>query len=167
MPRKKRLKETLRLGVHHACGEQKATRDKTQFRFWSCEAVKCRRARSVKNGRVMSAGIRVINLEEGFPTRDQAYQKLEAALARARKDGVAALKVIHGHGSTGKGGVLRFAIRGFLRQRKEKGEIAVFVNGESLSSFDERSKVLFAKVPELLLDGDVGRGNKGITFVLL
>jgi hypothetical protein len=115
----------------------------------------------------MSASVRVINLEEGFPTRDQAYQKLEAALVRARKDGIAVLKLIHGYGSTGAGGVLRFAIRGALRQRKEKGEIAAFVNGESWSSFDARSKLLFAKAPELILDSDVGRGNKGITLVLL
>lgn len=115
----------------------------------------------------MSSRIRIVNLEEGFPTRDQAYQKLEAALAKARKDGVAALKVIHGYGSSGAGGVLRFAIRGYLRQRKEKGEIAAFVNGESWSSFDERSKLIFAKLPELVLDCDVGRGNKGITLVLL
>src|SRR6202521_2985525 len=115
----------------------------------------------------MSARIRVINLEEGFPTRDQAYQKLEVALARARKDCVAVLKVSHGYGSTGAGGGVRFALRSFLRQRKEQGEIAAFVNGESWSSFDERSKTLFAKVPELLLDSDVGRANKGITLVLL
>jgi len=115
----------------------------------------------------MSGRIRVINLEEGFPTRDQAFQKLEAALGRARKDAIAVVKVIHGYGSTGTGGVLRFAIRSFLRQRKEQGEIAAFVNGESWSSFEARSKLLFAKVPELLLDSDLGRGNKGITLVLL
>jgi hypothetical protein len=117
--------------------------------------------------RVMSARVRVVNIEEGFPTRDQAYQKLEVALARARKDGIAVVKLIHGYGSSGAGGVLRFAIRGFLRQRKEKGEIAAFVNGESWSSYDERSKALFARVPELVVDSDVGRGNKGITLVLL
>jgi hypothetical protein len=115
----------------------------------------------------MSGRVRIINLEEGFPTRDQAFQKLEAALIRARKDHIVALKVIHGYGSTGAGGVLRFAVRSFLRQRKEKGEIAAFVNGESWSSFDERSKALFAKVPELVMDTDVGRANKGITLVLL
>src|ERR1700730_12012333 len=104
----------------------------------------------------MSSRIRIINLEEGFPTRDQAYQKLDAALTRARKDGIAALKVVHGYGSSSAGGVLRFAIRGYLRQRKEKGEIAAFVNGESWSSFDERSKLLVTKVPELILDRDVG-----------
>jgi Smr domain len=123
--------------------------------------------RGLDTEKTMSGRIRVVNLEEGFPTRDQACQKLEAALARARKDGVAVLKLIHGYGSSGAGGVLRFAIRGFLRQRKDKGEIAAFVNGESWSSFDERSKLLFAKAPELILDSDVGRGNKGITLVLL
>jgi len=115
----------------------------------------------------MSGRVRVLNLEEGFPTRDQAYQKLDAALARARKDGIAVLKVIHGYGSTGAGGVLRFAVRGFLRQRKDKGEIAAFVNGESWSSFDERSKLIFAQAPELVMDDALGRGNKGITLVLL
>jgi hypothetical protein len=111
--------------------------------------------------------VRVINLEEGFPTRDQAYQKLETALARARKDGIGVLKVIHGYGSSGTGGVLRFAIRGYLRQCKEKGEIVAFVNGESFSSFDQRSKALFGKAPELIVDSDLGRANKGITLVLL
>ena len=115
----------------------------------------------------MPSRMRIVNLEAGFPTRDQAYRKLEAALTQARNDGIFALKVIHGYGSSGAGGVLRFAIRGYLRQRKEKGEIAAFVNGESWSSFDERSKLLFKKVPQLVLDGDVGRGNKGITLVLL
>jgi hypothetical protein len=115
----------------------------------------------------MPAGIRVVNLEEGLPSREQAYKRLEEALARARKDGIAALKVIHGYGSSGTGGTLRFAVRGFLRQRKDKGEIALFVNGESWSSFDARSKTLLARVPESLLDQDLGRANKGITLVLL
>jgi hypothetical protein len=115
----------------------------------------------------MSGRVRVINIEQGFPTRDQAYQKLESALVRARKDGIAVVKVIHGYGSTGAGGILRFAVRSFLRQRKEQGEITAFVNGESWSSFDERSKALFKKAPELLLDNDVGGANKGITLVLL
>jgi hypothetical protein len=113
------------------------------------------------------SGIRTINLEAGFPTRDEARQKLEDALARARKDGLAALKLIHGYGSSGQGGTLRFAIRGYLRQMKDRGEIALFVNGESFSQFEERSREMLKKVPELLLDRDLGRGNKGVTLVLI
>jgi len=115
----------------------------------------------------MPAKVPVINLEQGFPTRDQACERLETALVRARKNGVRVVKIIHGYGSTGAGGVLRYAVRNFLRQRKDRGEITLFVNGESWSSFDARSKDLLAKCPELVLDSDLGRANKGITLVLL
>ena len=43
----------------------------------------------------------------------------------------------------------------------------MFVNGESWSSYDARSKALLAKAPDLLVDSDLGRANKGITLVLL
>ncbi|MBA3912992.1 MAG: Smr/MutS family protein [Acidobacteriales bacterium] len=108
-----------------------------------------------------------VNLEEGLPSREQAYAKLDAALEQARKNGVRVLKVIHGYGSTGKGGVLRFAVRGYLRRRKDKREIAIFVSGEDWSKFEERSRELLARAPELASDQDLGRKNKGITLVLL
>jgi hypothetical protein len=111
--------------------------------------------------------IRTVNLEQGLPDRKEARQRLEAAIARARKEGVSALRLIHGYGSSGQGGTLRFAIRGYLRQMKDRGEIAMFVNGESFSQFEERSRELLRKVPELVMDQDLGAGNKGVTLVLL
>src|ERR1700758_3427790 len=111
--------------------------------------------------------MRTINLEQGFPTRDEARKRLEDALAKAKKDGVPALKIIHGYGSSGQGGTLRFAVRGYLRQMKDRGEISLFVNGETFSQFEERSRELMRKVPELILDQDLGAGNKGVTLVLL
>ncbi len=113
------------------------------------------------------ARARIVNVEEGFPTRDQAIDKLQDALTRARKDGAVVLKIIHGYGSSGTGGILRYAVRSFLRQKKEKGELALFINGESFSSYDERSRALFKTAPDMLLDPDLGRGNKGITLVVL
>lgn len=110
--------------------------------------------------------LRIVNLEEGFPSREEALQQLASALARAKKDGVTILKVIHGYGSTGTGGILRPVVRNFLRQQKEAGMIALFVNGESFSSFDARSKQLLAAAPELILDRDLGSNNKGVTLVL-
>ena len=108
-----------------------------------------------------------INLEQGFPTREEARTRLEAAITKARKEGVQALKVIHGYGSSGQGGTLRFAVRGHLRQMKDRGEIALFVNGESFSQFEERSRELLRNVPQLVVDSDLGAGNKGVTLVLL
>jgi hypothetical protein len=115
----------------------------------------------------VSHNLTVLNLEEGFPTREGALRKLEAVLAKARKDRVRVLKVIHGYGSSGVGGILRPVVRNYLRRAKERGEVRLFVNGESWSSFDSRSKELLAEATQLLLDRDLGRGNRGITLVLL
>ena len=111
--------------------------------------------------------MRTINLEQGFPTRDEARRRLEAAIIKGKKDGLLAIKVIHGYGSSGQGGTLRFAVRGYLRQMKDRGEIVLFVNGESFSQFEERSRELLGKVPQLVVDSDLGAGNKGVTLVLL
>ena len=115
----------------------------------------------------MANTVHIIDLEAGYPARDEALRKLEAAIVRGRKDGVRVLKIIHGYGSSGIGGILRPVVRNYLRQAKERGDIRLFVNGESWSSFDKRSKELLGEVVQLLLDKDLGRANRGITFVLL
>jgi hypothetical protein len=115
----------------------------------------------------MSNDVVVVNLEDGFPTRDEALRRLETSLTRAREKRIRILKIIHGYGSSGVGGILRPVVRNFLRQAKERGEITLFVNGESFSSFDSRSKELLGHAAQLLLDKDLGRANRGITLVLL
>ena len=115
----------------------------------------------------MSGSVRILNIEPGSPTRDQALLRVSEGLARAQKDGARVLKVIHGYGSTGQGGVLRFAVRNFLRQAKEKGEIKLFVNGEDFKTSDERAWELVKKAPEAKADQDFGGKNKGVTLVLL
>lgn len=111
--------------------------------------------------------VKIVNLEDGFPDRVHALARLEAILQRTRRDTTRVLKIVHGYGSSGMGGILRPVVRNFLRQAKERGEIRLFVNGESFSSFEARSKELIAVNPELLLDRDLGAGNKGITLVLV
>lgn len=115
----------------------------------------------------MAKSLKIVNLEEGLPDRAQAILRLESALDRARREGIKVLKVVHGYGSSGVGGILRPVVRNFLRQAKERGEIRLFVNGESFSSFEARSKELIAENSELVLDRDLGGGNKGITLVLV
>jgi len=114
----------------------------------------------------MSPKLTIVDLEAGFPDRIQALRKLESALAEAREKQVSVMKIVHGYGSSGVGGILRPVVRNFLRQAKERGDIRLFVTGESFSSFDQRSKDLIHEAPQLLLDSDFG-GNKGITLVLL
>jgi hypothetical protein len=115
----------------------------------------------------MGAAVRTINLEDGMPTVAQARVRLASELQTARRQGLVILKLIHGYGSTGIGGDLRIAIQSTLRQMAERSEIRDCIFGENWRKSDEHAWALLKQLPELKEDRDLGRGNRGITLVLL
>lgn len=115
----------------------------------------------------MTIKIKIVNLEEGRPTARQMEHHLDRALALARQEGTDLLKLIHGYGSKGVGGVLRDAVRARLHREKRLGTIQDFVPGEDFRISDETTWALIKRAPELKQDRDLGRENKGITIVVL
>ena len=71
-----------------------------------------------------------INIEYGMPTVAEAMPLLTERLRSLKKSGVKAVKIIHGYGSTGKGGRLRKATIKLLEESKTNGLIKEFVIGE-------------------------------------
>ena len=108
-----------------------------------------------------------INIEYGMPTVDVAMPLLAERLRSLKKSGVKAVKIIHGYGSTGKGGRLRKATLTLLDQMKTSGAIRDFVIGEQWSKFELRTLTLIDKIPQLYKDQDLERYNRGITIVFL
>ena len=115
----------------------------------------------------MTIKIKIVNLEDGRPTARQMEHHLERELFLARQDGTQLLKLIHGYGSKGVGGVLRDACRDTLTRHKKSGKIQNFIPGEDFRISDEATWTLLKLFPELKKDPALGRGNKGITIVLI
>ena len=67
--------------------------------------------------------LREVDLERGMPTMRAALQQLSFELRRGRSLGCAAVKLIHGYGSSGKGGRIRVEARRRLDRMKAGGEI--------------------------------------------
>ena len=111
--------------------------------------------------------MKTIILKEGMPTVEEARSRLRTELGLARRSGVQVLKLVHGYGSSGVGGDLRVALQATLRQMANGGEIRDCIYGENWRTSDERSWTLLKQLPELKSDSDLGRGNKGITVVVL
>ena len=109
--------------------------------------------------------MRTVNLEAGHPTTMQALVRMNQALSSARTN-VGVLKLIHGYGSSGKGGAIRQAVLEQLQRQKAQGIIREFVPGEEFSPFSASGRKALALIPELSRDKDYARGNKGITLVL-
>ena len=110
---------------------------------------------------------RELNLELGWPTVDQALRRLDAELEAARKMNTPLMKLIHGYGSSGKGGRLRTACRTWLRQQE-----LCFLPGEEFSIFNQEARRWLARralqqYPHLRQDRDLDGENRGVTFVFL
>lgn len=115
----------------------------------------------------MAAIIKTVILKEGMPSVEQARARLSGDLQAARQGGVKVLKVVHGFGSSGVGGDLRLALQATLRQMVAKQEIRECIYGENWRTSDERTWEVLKHMPELKDDSDLGKGNKGMTIVVL
>ena len=115
----------------------------------------------------MNRKVVVANLEEGLPTANEALLRLNFELTRARQAGALAIKIIHGYGSSGVGGVLREAVQAELRRMAADNQIRAFVAGEDWRPSNEIAWKIQKLIPELKQDRDWGKQNKGITIVLL
>jgi len=111
--------------------------------------------------------MRIVNLEEGMPRVDEARLRMQHELHRAREQGAKALKLVHGYRSSGVGGVLRNELQKELRRLAAEGSVRGFIAGEDWRVSDEATWELLKRYPEWKQDFDLGRGNKGISIVVL
>ncbi len=113
--------------------------------------------------------LREINIERGQPVVSVAMEHLALEIKRSRSMQVRAIKIIHGYGSTGKGGRIRTACRNYLDSNTGKGkkQIKRVIAGEKFSIFEEDTRQLLNLCPELRRDRDLDRHNNGVTFIIL
>ena len=62
--------------------------------------------------------LRTCNIESSFLSLDEARRTVIGEIRRAKREGVRVLKIIHGYGSTGKGGTLNHGLRKSFALRK-------------------------------------------------
>jgi hypothetical protein len=111
--------------------------------------------------------IRTFNVETGMPTLEEARRLVIEEIKRAKREGARVLKVIHGYGSSGKGGALCIGLRKSFGLRKKEGVIKDFIAGEGFSIFEEKVLALLEAVPELRGDLDLNAINEGVTILWL
>lgn len=111
--------------------------------------------------------IKIINLEAGMPSVETARIRLLGELQTARVSGNKTLKIIHGYGSSGKGGAIKAEVGRILLQKKREGAIRDFVKGEDFTPFSPHGRRVVALDASLGRDRDYTRGNDGITIVVI
>jgi hypothetical protein len=109
--------------------------------------------------------LRLIDLKKDGYTVEYALAVLEIEIEGAKREGVTALKVLHGYGSHGVGGAIMLAVRRQLFLWKKEGFIVNYFGGDKWDLFDKDSQKILMDDKSITGDCDLGRGNPGITII--
>lgn len=111
--------------------------------------------------------LKEINIKSDMPTAQEAVKRMSSSISNGRSLGASAVKIIHGYGSSGKGGKIRIESRRYLQEQKDKRHIRDFIIGEDFSIFNDATLKAFGLCDELRRDKDLDRHNNGITIIIL
>ena len=106
-----------------------------------------------------------LNIKEGMPLVSEAMDYLKNSLDRCRRNKYKCVLIIHGYGSTGKGGAIHDKARQWLKAQERAGKVKTVIFGEDFSIFNFKSLELKNKYCELGMLVDAY--NNGVTVVEL
>ncbi len=109
---------------------------------------------------------KTVNLEVGRPVLELALDRMNEIIEDSIRNEVTVLTLIHGYGSSGKGGVIRSECRKMLQFLKSKRRIREFIAGEDFNRRSGPVKSLIQRYPQLGSDRNLNRNNRGITLVI-
>lgn len=104
------------------------------------------------------------NIKIDMPTQILAKQRLDMILKYEREP---IIKIVHGYGSTGVGGVIKDMVRKELDERIQKKEIKVYIPGEAFGSLFGFDQWIRTYQHLLKKDPEYKRNNPGITYIIL
>ena len=90
-----------------------------------------------------------INFEEGLQTVDEAMSYLKMSVTLCKQNKIVCLAIIHGYGSSGKGGAIRAKARQWLNAQVRSGTIKAVINGEDFDVLNFKALELKGKYREL------------------
>ena len=95
----------------------------------------------------------------------KALERLERDLREARACEAKVVRVIHGYGSSGRGGKIRDAVRRELGRKLARGEVTDVTLGENYSSTTNAGRDLLSRFRELNPTERSDSANPGLTIV--
>ena len=109
-----------------------------------------------------------INIKQGSPYVEEALDELTEQLRKCLELGIKAIILIHGYGSSGKGGRIKWAIHDALENNRYSDRVLEYFFGENVAYGSEAYQALLKRRPGLKRYlKRFKEGNAGMTVLLL
>ncbi len=113
----------------------------------------------------ISMKFEVINLKEIVLSRDDVRAQLEIVIESAKASGVTAIKLMHGYGSSFRGGVILNELNKLLPTMLRSKQITHYFFGSAWTINNADCQKFIISHPDCLGDEDLGKSNPGITVI--
>ncbi|MCK5851507.1 Smr/MutS family protein [bacterium] len=127
----------------------------------------CPYCSAAPKGKIRRSKIKTENIKKNLPTVEEARRLMDVKIANAKSNGIKIVKIVHGYGSSGKGGKIKIAIIKTLNKKKSEGRIKEWIAGENFSTLDVKTREMIKIYPKLKSDSDLNKRNIGISLVFL
>jgi glycerol dehydrogenase-like iron-containing ADH family enzyme len=109
-----------------------------------------------------------INIKQGSPYVEEALDELTEQLRKCLELGIKAIILIHGYGSSGQGGRIKWAIHDALENNRYSDRVLEYFFGENVAYGTEAYQALLRRRPGLKRYlKRFKEGNAGMTVLLL
>lgn len=108
---------------------------------------------------------RTVNLEKGMPTVEQALGRLRYEIPFAAREGCRVLVLIHGYGSSGRGGAIKQEVHRQLGLMLDNRQINDFLPGEECDMRFGHGRQMVRRFP--FLKKYLQKTNPGISIVIV
>ena len=109
-----------------------------------------------------------INLKQGSPLVEEALEQLTDYLRQCADLGIKAIVLIHGYGSSGEGGRIKWAIHDALENNRYSDRVDEYYFGENVTYGSHHYHALLSRRPGLKRYlKRFKEGNAGMTVLLL
>lgn len=106
-----------------------------------------------------------INIKQDMPLVADAMRYLQDSIVKLKRDKCQRVLIIHGYGSTGKGGAICEKARQWLKAQERNGKVKTVIFGEDFTLFNFKALELKYKYQEL--EQLMRVCNNGVTVVEL
>lgn len=107
----------------------------------------------------------VVNLKDLVLSVEDVEAHMEIIIESARANGIHAIKLIHGYGSHGKGGVISVELKRLLPIFLKRRMISEYLLGHEWDISNAKCQKFLTAHPDAASDIDLLRRNPGITII--
>jgi glycerol dehydrogenase-like iron-containing ADH family enzyme len=117
---------------------------------------------------ILSSDTIELNIKQDGPYVDEALERLTEYLRKCLEIGIKAIVLIHGYGSSGEGGRIKWAIHDALKNNRYSDRVDEYYFGEDVAYGSEAYHALHKRRPGLKRYlKRFKEGNAGMTVLLL